>query len=76
MHVLSVAASLNMEIGKVTVSTIDRFQGQEADIILLDLVVWSNQSEGLGFIRDKNRLNVAISRTRDILIVIGDRRKY
>ena len=76
MRVLSAAASLNVEMGKVTVSTVDRFQGQEADIVLLDLVVRSNRSEGLGFMRDKNRLNVAISRARDFLIVIGDGRKY
>ena len=76
MRVLSAAASLNVEMGKVTVSTVDRFQGQEADIVLLDLVVRSNRSEGLGFMRDKTRLNVAISRARDVLIVIGDGRKY
>jgi hypothetical protein len=76
MRVLSAAASLNVEMGKVTVSTVDRFQGQEVDIVLLDLVVRSNRSESLGFMRDKNRLNVAISHARDVLIVIGDGRKY
>jgi regulator of nonsense transcripts 1 len=76
IRAMSEATRLNLEMGKVIVSTVDRFQGQEADIVLLDLVVRSNETDGLGFMRDKNRLNVAISRARDVLIVIGDGRKY
>jgi len=48
--------------------TIDSFQGNEADIIILDLVV----TKKLGFTREMNRLNVALTRARDGLVVITD----
>ena len=43
--------------------------------MLLDLVIRNKRTDGLGFMRDRHRLNVA-SRARDVLIVIGDGRKY
>lgn len=76
LRALADAARGNKEMGNVTVSTVDRLQGGEADIVVLDLVVRSNKNDGLGFMKDRHRLNVAISRARDVLIVIGDGRKY
>ena len=53
------------------ISTVDGFQGREKEIIILSLVR-SNQKNQVGFLSDKRRLNVAITRPRRMLIVIGD----
>jgi len=55
----------------VTVQTIDGFQGQETDIILISLVR-SNAEGEIGFLRDYRRMNVAMTRARCQLVVIGD----
>ncbi len=51
--------------------TIDGFQGQEADIVYISLVR-SNSKGELGFLKDYRRMNVALTRARKLLIVIGD----
>ncbi|MGE9312539.1 AAA domain-containing protein [Niabella sp. CJ426] len=53
------------------VSTIDSFQGQEKNVIVLSLVR-SNDDCEIGFLKDYRRMNVAITRAREALIVIGD----
>jgi superfamily I DNA and/or RNA helicase len=53
------------------VDSIDGFQGQEKDIIYLSLVR-SNDVGELGFLKDYRRLNVALTRARLKLIIIGD----
>nr|WP_262920132.1 C-terminal helicase domain-containing protein [Niabella hibiscisoli] len=53
------------------VSTIDSFQGQEKSVIVLSLVR-SNDDCEIGFLKDYRRMNVAITRAKDALIVIGD----
>lgn len=53
------------------VSTIDSFQGQEKNVIVLSLVR-SNDDCGIGFLKDYRRMNVAITRAKEMLIVIGD----
>lgn len=55
----------------VTAGTVDSMQGQERDVILFS-TVRSNDSRNLGFINDKRRMNVAISRAKAILIFVGD----
>ncbi|MEP7279520.1 MAG: AAA domain-containing protein [Bacteroidota bacterium] len=52
-------------------STIDSFQGQEKEIIILSLVR-SNDEGQIGFLKDYRRMNVAITRARERLFVIGD----
>lgn len=52
-------------------STIDGFQGQEKDIIYISLVR-SNDNQTVGFLDDIRRMNVAITRARKKLILIGD----
>jgi superfamily I DNA and/or RNA helicase len=58
---------------KFTVSVVDRFQGLERDIIILDLVK-SGVGLDLGFMEVPNRINVALSRNKRLLVIIGDYR--
>ncbi|UCS93430.1 AAA family ATPase [Echinicola marina] len=55
----------------ISVGTIDGFQGQERDIILISLVRSNEQGE-IGFLADIRRMNVALTRARRKLIVVGD----
>ena len=57
---------------RITVNTVDGFQGQERDVIVISLVR-SNDDGDIGFLRDLRRMNVAITRARMKLILIGDR---
>ncbi len=56
----------------ITVATVDGFQGQERDIIVISLVR-SNDDGEVGFLRDLRRINVAITRARMKLFLIGSR---
>jgi len=53
------------------ISTIDSFQGQEKEVIILSLVR-SNDDNEIGFLKDYRRMNVAITRAKEQLFVIGD----
>ncbi len=55
----------------ITVNTIDGFQGQERDIIYISLVR-SNPKGDIGFLQDYRRMNVAMTRARKMLVVLGD----
>jgi ATP-dependent RNA/DNA helicase IGHMBP2 len=55
----------------IAVNTIDSFQGQEKDIIYISLVR-SNDSCTIGFLSDTRRMNVAITRARKKLVIVGD----
>ena len=55
----------------LTVNTVDGFQGQERDVILISLVR-SNEEGQIGFLRDLRRMNVAITRARMKLIILAD----
>ena len=55
----------------ITINTVDGFQGQERDVIVISLVR-QNEFGEVGFLRDLRRMNVAITRARMKLIVIGD----
>ena len=56
----------------ISVNTVDGFQGQERDVIVISLVR-SNDEGQIGFLRDLRRMNVAITRARMKLIILGDR---
>ena len=56
----------------ITVNTVDGFQGQERDVIVISLVR-SNDQGDIGFLRDLRRMNVAITRARMKLIILGDK---
>lgn len=55
----------------ITVNTVDGFQGQERDVILISLVR-ANEDGQIGFLNDLRRMNVAITRARMKLIILGD----
>ncbi|MEX1191394.1 MAG: AAA domain-containing protein [Brumimicrobium sp.] len=59
------------KLENIRVSTIDSFQGQEADVVILSLVR-SNPDGNIGFLKDYRRMNVAMTRAKERLIVIGD----
>lgn len=59
-------SSIDLRVG-----TVDAFQGQETDVILYSMVR-SNREKDLGFLSDARRLNVALSRARHLLVVVGD----
>jgi len=56
---------------QLRISTIDSFQGQEKEIIILSLVR-SNDDGDIGFLKDYRRMNVAITRAKEQLFIIGD----
>lgn len=55
----------------ISAGTVDGFQGQERDVILISLVR-ANDAGDIGFLRDLRRMNVAITRARMKLIILGD----
>ena len=55
----------------ISVKTIDGFQGQERDVIYISLVR-SNDNQEIGFLSDTRRMNVALTRAKKKLVVIGD----
>ena len=55
----------------ISVNTVDGFQGQERDIILISMVR-ANDNGQIGFLRDLRRMNVAITRARMKLIILGN----
>lgn len=57
--------------GLITVNTVDAFQGQERDVIAISFVRSNNEGE-VGFLGDIRRTNVAMTRAKEKLIMIGD----
>lgn len=55
----------------ISINTVDGFQGQERDIVLISLVR-ANAEGQIGFLRDLRRMNVAMTRARMKLIILGD----
>jgi superfamily I DNA and/or RNA helicase len=55
----------------ISINTVDGFQGQERDIIMISLVR-ANDDGQIGFLRDLRRMNVAITRARMKLMILGD----
>lgn len=60
-----------LDSGRVVVSSVDGYQGREADAVVFS-TVRCNKERNLGFLADARRMNVAITRARRGLVVIGD----
>ena len=58
-------------INKTAINTVDSFQGQERDIIYISMVR-SNEKGEIGFLTDTRRMNVAMTRAKKKLVIIGD----
>ena len=56
---------------RIEVNTVDAFQGREADIALYS-ITRSNPAGTVGFLTEHERINVALSRGRDFLLIVGD----
>ena len=55
-------------LGRVDVATVDSFQGQEGDIVIISTV----RTKGVGFLDNRHRLNVALTRSKRILRIVGN----
>lgn len=62
--------NINFRSKQVAISVVDRFQGLEKDVVIFDLV--RSQQGTLGFLDNANRINVALSRQKKLLIIIGN----
>lgn len=63
--------SLDLTYLQTRTGSVDKFQGMEMDVILLSMVRNHNGQQDIGFAKDYRRLNVALSRARELLICIG-----
>ncbi|GAB3921727.1 AAA domain-containing protein [Larkinella terrae] len=65
------APDLQPYLAKISANTIDSFQGQERDIVYISMTR-SNDQQEIGFLADIRRMNVAMTRARKKLVVVGD----
>lgn len=56
----------------IEINTVDKFQGAERDIIIYDIVRSESNNTNIGFLADDRRVNVAFSRAKRLLIIVGD----
>jgi ATP-dependent RNA/DNA helicase IGHMBP2 len=63
--------ALKPDLANISVNTIDSFQGQERDVVYISLTR-SNANGEIGFLSDTRRMNVAMTRARKKMVVIGD----
>lgn len=68
---IKTSAALRPYYSLITVNTVDGFQGQERDVIFISLVR-ANADGQIGFLKDLRRMNVAITRARMKLVILGD----
>lgn len=62
----------NINVNEIEVNSVDAFQGSEKDIIIYS-IVRNNKKKEIGFVKSKERLNVALSRAKKLIILVGDK---
>jgi superfamily I DNA and/or RNA helicase len=67
----AVADDSKLSLLPIDINTIDSFQGQERDVVYISLVRSNTKSE-IGFLNDYRRMNVAMTRARKLLVIVGD----
>lgn len=70
-HITARLDALRLKNLNVECHTIDAYQGREADVVIFS-VTRSNAGRKAGFLSDKRRINVALSRAREYLLIVGD----
>lgn len=65
------SSELQPYLSKIAVNTIDSFQGQERDVVYISMTRSNSEGE-IGFLTDIRRMNVAMTRARKKLVIIGD----
>ncbi|WP_294604918.1 AAA domain-containing protein [uncultured Bacteroides sp.] len=68
---IKTSAALRPYRSQLTVNTVDGFQGQERDVVFISLVR-ANEDGQIGFLNDLRRMNVAITRARMKLVILGN----
>ena len=66
-------SNFNCDSLSISCDTVDAFQGREADICIIS-ITRCNREGKLGFVDDHNRINVALSRGKEALVIVGDSR--
>jgi predicted RecB family nuclease len=76
MQVRALRAALGAGVADLEIGSVDKFQGQEAPVVIVSMCSSSgnSSSRGLEFLMDANRLNVALSRAQSLAIVVGSPR--
>uniref|UniRef100_K1R999 Helicase sen1 n=1 Tax=Magallana gigas TaxID=29159 RepID=K1R999_MAGGI len=69
-HLLSTSLA-KKGVRNIEISTVDGFQGQEKEVIVFSCVRAQNQSRSIGFMADKKRMNVALTRAKSALYIVA-----
>ncbi len=70
-EILETDENIQPHLSSISINTIDAFQGQEREVIYISLVR-SNEKSEIGFLADYRRMNVAMTRAKKKLVIIGD----